>query len=462
MPIRRVLTWSRLLVVLALVVASVSAQEAASRLAGPDGSWPRASLGDLRFFVDEAQFRGVQGFALQEFYTILDARQLQFVPEAGSFVAQIDLAITIMDDAGQKAGEETWTRNFSVTDLRELKDAGGLIRDQIGFSLKPGRYSIEMTVEDIYGDTQGSVEAVFSIEDLETAGLVSSGVLFASRIAPAAGEGRFVRNGWEIVPRTTRIFGLGEPVSFYHEVYNLSPGANPGAFDVRYTLLSEDGVPVGVPVDHRFKKGGESAVLIDSLSTDGLSAGRYLLQVQARDLDNRARTERRALVLLQPEQGAEEALTEDQKKSLSYYRHIRWVAEEKDYKMYQSLEGLEAKDKFLKSFWKRLDPTPETVVNERLIEHIRRMRYADNNFSGSHKQEGYDTDKGRVYVKYGPPTDREYRSAVENVKPSEIWTYQTQGTYEFIFRDRRGLGIYELVHSNYPGEFYNPDWQNEI
>ena len=58
--------------------------------------------------------------------------------------------------------------------------------------------------------------------------------------------------------------------------------------------------------------------------------------------------------------------------------------------------------------------------------------------------------------------DREYRSAVDSVKPYEIWTYDDQGTYEFIFRDRRGVGVYELVHSTYPGELYNPNWQNEI
>jgi hypothetical protein len=109
-----------------------------------------------------------------------------------------------------------------------------------------------------------------------------------------------------------------------------------------------------------------------------------------------------------------------------------------------------------------MDPTPGTPVNEKLIEHIRRMRFSDNNFSGSHRQKGYDTAKARVYVKYGPPSERDYRSAVDSVKPYEVWTYEETGTYEFVFRDRRGIGVYELVHSTYPGELYNPNWQNEI
>ena len=462
MPIRKITIWARALTLATVLAASASAQEDLTDTSLEKADWPRGSVGDLRFFVDAAGFRGVQGFALQEFYTVLDARQLQFVPEAGSFVAQIDLSITITDAGGQPAGEENWTRNFSVTDLRKLKETGGVVRDQIGFSLKPGEYQVAMAVEDIYGDAHGTADAMLTVEDFETASLSSSGILFASRVEPAAGEGRFVRNGWEVVPRTTRIYKLGDPVPFYHELYNLSPGADPGAFDVRYALLSGDGVPVGDTVDHRFKKGGESAVLIDSISTEGLEAGRYLFEVQSRDLDNKLQTRRRTPVMLQQEGEAGEELTDDQKRSLTFYRHIKWVAEEKDLKVYDDLNTLESRDKFLKVFWKKLDPTPYTPVNEMLVEHIRRMRYSDNNFSGGQRTEGYDTDKGRVYVKYGPPSDREYRSAVDSVKPYEIWTYQSQGTYEFIFRDRRGLGVYELVHSTYPGELYNPEWPNEI
>ena len=249
---------------------------------------------------------------------------------------------------------------------------------------------------------------------------------------------------------------------FYHELYNLSPGSSLGAFDVRYVLLSEEGVPVSETVDHRYKKGGESAVLIDSIAATDLDPGRYFLEVQSLDLDNKMQTRRRSLLFLQSEEGIGDGLTEDQKVSLVYYRHIKWVAEEADLNVYSALERLEPRDKFLKVFWKRLDPTPSTVINEKLIEHIRRMRYAHNNFSGGHRQSGYDTDKGRVYVRYGPPSDREYRSAVDSVKPYEVWTYDTQGTYEFVFRDRRGIGVYELVHSTYPGELYNPNWQNEI
>ncbi|MDP6778430.1 MAG: GWxTD domain-containing protein, partial [Candidatus Latescibacteria bacterium] len=116
---------------------------------------------------------------------------------------------------------------------------------------------------------------------------------------------------------------------------------------------------------------------------------------------------------------------------------------------------------FLRTFWRQLDPTPETPTNERLVEHMRRMRYTENNFSGMHGQEGSNTDKGRVYIQYGPPDDIEYNTGGAGEKPYQIWYYEKEGRFEFIFRDRRGIGVYELVHSTQPGEIYNPSWREE-
>ena len=82
-PVRSGLGW--MLIGCLLVSAPVLAQQDAE---GDStvlrvSSWPLGSRGSLKFFVDAAGFRGTQGYALQEFYTLLDGKQLQFVPEAG-------------------------------------------------------------------------------------------------------------------------------------------------------------------------------------------------------------------------------------------------------------------------------------------------------------------------------------------------------------------------------------------
>lgn len=57
----------------------------------------------------------------------------------------------------------------------------------------------------------------------------------------------------------------------------------------------------------------------------------------------------------------------------------------------------------LKSLWIRLDPTPDTRKNERLIEHWERIAYAKEHFTQAHNTVYHSDDRGLVYVRYGPP-----------------------------------------------------------
>ena len=112
------------LVLAGIAVAPATGQEAAEAVKGPDAQrlpeWPAGSRGGMRFFIDAASFRGPEGFTLQEFYFLLDGRQLQFVPEGGQFVAQVDLSVRITGGEGEEVAAETWTRHLSVQSLSDI------------------------------------------------------------------------------------------------------------------------------------------------------------------------------------------------------------------------------------------------------------------------------------------------------------------------------------------------------
>ena len=128
--------------------------------------------------------------------------------------------------------------------------------------------------------------------------------------------------------------------------------------------------------------------------------------------------------------------------------------------MYKKLGSSDQKMKFLRQFWKKLDPTPGTPLNERLRDHIVRMRHTEENFMGRPGKRGSDTDKGRVYILYGPPDDLEYDPAAAGGKSVETWTYNRSGRFVFVFYDRHGHGILELVHSTMSGEIFDPTWES--
>ena len=423
--------------------------------------WPGKSGGDLRFFVDQAAFKGSGVTTLVEFYVLLEASQLQYVPEGGQFVSEMDLSVELTDSMGTTVGESSWTRRLSVADLSKLEEGGVPYRDVTGIQVAPGRYDALISVEDMFGDRSGALRLPVEIPDLGSDRFAASDLILASSLSKADKESKFTKSGLDVVPNTTRRHLLGQPLSAYVELYNLSKGEDERSktFVLGYSLTDSGGVKVKSFPASRIQKPGVSAVKTITAETEGLDPGRYFLEIEAFDTGSRQHVRQRRAVLLASGQSSpgEEELSEDQLRQLRYYRSISTLASKEDLKVYEKLTGDDqGQMRFLRQFWKKVDPTPGTDINERLIEHIRRMRHCDDYFSGRAGQLGSDTPMGRVYVQYGPPDDIERDVSGTGTKPFEIWYY---GRYEFVFQDRNALGHYELVHSTYPGELNNPMWR---
>lgn len=54
------------------------------------------------------------------------------------------------------------------------------------------------------------------------------------------------------------------------------------------------------------------------------------------------------------------------------------------------------------SWWRSQDPLPASEVNERMIEHVRRVQHALEHYGCASCEKGYD-DRGEIYVRYGAP-----------------------------------------------------------
>lgn len=94
-------------------------------------------------------------------------------------------------------------------------------------------------------------------------------------------------------------------------------------------------------------------------------------------------------------------------------------------------------------FWDRRDPTPETPVNENLIEFYRRLRHATRTFQGIGP--GWRSDMGRIYIRYGPPDQVESQPGSASMPAIETWYYH-QPYRRFLFADREGFGRYTLLN----------------
>ena len=90
----------------------------------------------------------------------------------------------------------------------------------------------------------------------------------------------------------------------------------------------------------------------------------------------------------------------------------KWLEEEVPYIIsdeertaFLQLQTNEEREQFIEAFWQRRDPTPDTVENEFKEEHYRRIAYANERFASGIP--GWRTDRGRIYIIWGPPDEIE-------------------------------------------------------
>jgi GWxTD domain-containing protein len=104
-------------------------------------------------------------------------------------------------------------------------------------------------------------------------------------------------------------------------------------------------------------------------------------------------------------------------------KYLKWLNEEVVYilepsekKIFLALKTDSERDEFIKAFWQRRDPDPDTPENEWRDEYYERIAYANEHF-GFGNALGWRADRGRTYIILGKP------HAVEKTSTGEIWTY---------------------------------------
>jgi len=82
---------------------------------------------------------------------------------------------------------------------------------------------------------------------------------------------------------------------------------------------------------------------------------------------------------------------------------VRWIITDEEKSAFVQLSNDEERDQFIEAFWQRRDPTPDTEENEFKEEHYRRIAYANEHFAAGIP--GWRTDRGRMYIVFGPPDE---------------------------------------------------------
>jgi GWxTD domain-containing protein len=137
------------------------------------------------------------------------------------------------------------------------------------------------------------------------------------------------------------------------------------------------------------------------------------------------------------------------------------IISEEERQAFLQLSTNEERDQFKEIFWQRRNPDPESPINAAKEEHYRRLAYTDEHFASGIA--GRKTDRGRIYIIWGPPDETEShptggtyeRSPQQGGGPStaypwEVWRYRhledIGENIEIEFVDPSGTGEYHIAY----------------
>jgi GWxTD domain-containing protein len=143
-------------------------------------------------------------------------------------------------------------------------------------------------------------------------------------------------------------------------------------------------------------------------------------------------------------------------------KDVSYVITDEERKAFKKLATDDERERFIEEFWRRRDPDPDTDENEFKEEYYERIAYANEHFASG--MPGWKSDRGRIWIMYGKPDERETHPMGGNYErpsyegggntstyPFEIWFYRylagVGSGVEIEFVDPTGSGEYRIARN---------------
>jgi GWxTD domain-containing protein len=418
----------------------------------------------FRMGLDYASFREFEDSTTSfvEIYYSFNRKELTFVPQEDGFYATVLMQLSILDQEGNEVESRLWNTMSKVNDAQEAETVDYMILDRITAQIPPGTYRINLKATDVNSLSEGNVSIEAKVKDFAIPGLQFSDIQLAFSAEADTSSCRFCKAVQRILPNPSRVFThQSGMLYFYTEIYNLAdfPKAKQ-EYELNFVVLDTSGNKLKDFGKQTKNKPGNSAVVISGINIFTLAGGKYVLMLEAKDKETGKKTQTTKDFIVLREPTEDELIAEEVKK---FKQDVTYIASGADLKMFEELNFV-GKKSFIDDFWRKRDPDLETPENEFKIEHYRRINAANFKFSLTQETgDGWNTDMGRVYIRYGEPSEIERNPSAQGTKPWERWNYHDlEGGVYFIFVDEDGYGMYRLVHSDKKGEVSYPQWEELI
>jgi GWxTD domain-containing protein len=348
----------------------------------------------------------------------------------------------------------------------------------LGFKMLNGDYTCVVIGRDLHRESSyDSLQFEVQIRSLPADRFTLSDIQLANSITQSENKNSiFYKNSFEIIPNPTFIFGQNYPVIyFYSEIYNLTKNKKSDYLKVEQILFNSNNVAV-VKKGKFIGRNNDAVVEVGAINIVKIPTGSYTLALAITDtvLHLSAITSKKVFIynpnvidtlqnlIAGNESLASEFGSMEEEELNESFSIAKYISSGQEIDKWNKIKDLDAKRTFMFEFWKKRDEMPYTPQNEFKADYLKRVDYSNSKFSTITKK-GWKSDRGRVYIVYGEPSEIERFPNQVDAKPYEIWHYNSlEGGVIFVFADLTGFSDYMLIHSTLRGELRDENWQRRV
>lgn len=412
-----------------------------------------------------------------ETYLWIEGNSIFYKNENNKKEGRIEVTVII-----SKKGEVVFYDKYGLKTRQYHADENtyDLIYDLKRFPAEKGTWEFEMILTDLNDPEKVPIE----MRDTITIGFDENKISFSqiqliSYYQKAEAVTMFTRGGYDMIPYHSNLYEESmKKCSFYAEIYNTEKLFGPkGKFLITYYLENfETGRQLE---DFTFRK-RETAAPVKPILADmditQLPNGTFNLVIEVRDSLNQFRGRIKKMIIRENRYYAfkeEDYQTVDitgtfidrfnDKDSLrEFIRCLKPIADDTEYQYGKNVMkngDPTLMKRYIYAFWIKRNPRePQKAFADYWNEVLK----VNESFS-TLIQKGYETDRGRVYLKYGPPNAITQRYNEPSAYPYEIWQYwqiRAQTNVRFVFYNKDNISNdFTLLHSDLRGEINNRQWE---
>lgn len=405
----------------------------------------------LRLPVDYATFAADSaGMTRLELYYQIYNSVLQFQQAGEVFEADYEMSVVVRDKKGNQVAASTKDKKVRVASEQQTKSWSDFRVKQINFDLAPGKYEVEFTLSSENARTV--ISRKLKLKDYTSRLPVLSDIELVRVAGPREESAEsFAKGDLTVVPSVTGSFGGDENsrLLFYLEIYRGTDSTERVKVE---TVLRSKTKGMAYRDTLTILLSEPTVRQIREITLSDFRPGDYELEVVLRGRRNKKLEAKRKEFHIN--WSTEAFLKHDYETAVD---QLAYIAPGTETKKLEKLKTYEERIKAFHDFWLQRDPTPGTPQNELKMEFYRRVRIANQRFTIM-RQEGWRTDRGRIYIQFGEPDEIDDYPIVADRRPYQEWHYYRLGRYrKFTFVDEFEDGDYRLQFP-YDGLYQRPDF----